>query len=302
MKIVYIILAHKLPEQLVRLVRRLNTDLAACFLIHVDKKTNIETYNRMVNPLDAYENVHFLTRRHVRYYGDYNHLSATLDGFQQIVSLDIKYDYVMLLTGQDYPIKSNEYIKQFLQEAQGNSFIEYFQLPSEHWKEENGGMDRVNHLHFNLYGYHFSLHKENQFIPRILKPLWSGLAEISPIKRKVPANLKTFFGGNAYWCLSRDCAEYVYDFVQKNNTYVKFFENVNIPEEIFFQTVLQNSPFNSRLVNDSLRHIDWSDSRHPAVLRKQDFKRFMSTDKPFARKFDVTLDEDVLDMIDQATS
>ncbi len=83
---------------------------------------------------------------------------------------------------------------------------------------------------------------------------------------------------------------------------LKFFKHVKIPEEIFFQTVLLNSSLKSRLRNDSLRYIVWSTSRHPAILRKQDFERFMETDKMFARKFDMTVDEGVLDMIDQMIS
>ncbi len=37
----------------------------------------------------------------------------------------------------------------------------------------------------------------------------------------------------------------------------------------------------------------------PEVLRKKDFESVMSTNRLFARKFDVTEDEDVLAMIDR---
>ena len=80
MRIVYIILAHKLPQQLVRLVKKLNNDFTF-FCIHVDRKADRETYRGMVDPLRTYENIRFLYR-HKRYYGDFNHLGATLDAFQ----------------------------------------------------------------------------------------------------------------------------------------------------------------------------------------------------------------------------
>jgi len=47
MKIAYIILAHKLPQQIIRLVNRLNTDDTS-FLIHVDKKTEHRIYQEIV--------------------------------------------------------------------------------------------------------------------------------------------------------------------------------------------------------------------------------------------------------------
>ena len=120
-------------------------------------------------------------------------------------------------------------------------------------------------------------------------------------RRKLPSDLK-LFGGSAYWCLSRDCIEYMNNFVQQNAALVNFYKHVKIPEEIFFQTVLLNSPLKNQLVNDDLRYIVWSGTRHPAILHKEDLKEFINTNKLFARKFDVTIDPDVLDMIDEATS
>jgi hypothetical protein len=298
MRIAYIILAHKLPEQLVRLVRTLNT-ASTSFFIHVDKKTDPQTYKRIVEPLSAYENVYFL-KRHVIYYTDFNHLRAALVGLQKICSLGIQYDYVVLLTGQDYPLKSNKHIQKVLQEAKGNSYIEYFQLPSdEHWKNEDGGLDRVNYWYFHLHGRHIALREKNRFVPPIVHPLLSRMLQISPLRRKAPKNVKIFFGGSAYWCLARDCIDYVNDFVQLNSATVRFFKHVKIPEEIFFQTILLNSPFNTRLVNDNWWYVNWSTAHHPPVLRKKDFESFMSTNKIFARKFDITEDGDVLDMIDR---
>ncbi|MGE5445412.1 MAG: hypothetical protein ACM3SR_12560 [Ignavibacteriales bacterium] len=43
MRLAYIISAYKYPEQLIRLILRLNTDTTS-FFIHVDKKTDNEVY------------------------------------------------------------------------------------------------------------------------------------------------------------------------------------------------------------------------------------------------------------------
>jgi Core-2/I-Branching enzyme len=141
MKIAYIVLAHQLPNQFVRLVHRLQTDNAA-FFIHIDKKTDRETYRKMISPLLHYENIYFIERL-PRYYGDFNHLRATLNGIRQILDSGMHFDYVVLLTGQDYPIKNNRIIEKTLQEGGACSYMEYFKLPSEHWEGENGGIDRI---------------------------------------------------------------------------------------------------------------------------------------------------------------
>ncbi len=300
MKIAYIILAHKLPEQLVRLVRKLNTDMAS-FFIHVDKKTDGETYRKMTEPLSEYENVYFLDR-YARYYGDFNHVKPTLDGIQKILALGKRYDYIILMTGQHYPIKSNSQIQKALQDSGGQSFVEYFSLPDERWKDGNGGLDRINYWHLHWRGWEFAFLKRRHFLKRVPDRVWSALVKILPMRRNLPRNFKEY-GGSAYWCLTRECAEYIDEFVRRNDDFVKFFKHVKIAEEIFFQTILMNSHLKNRLTNDNLRYIIWPpSSRHPAILGKQDFENFIKTDKLFARKFDMTVDADVLDMIDRATS
>jgi len=299
MRIAYIILAHKLPEQFARLVRKLNTE-NALFLIHIDKKTDSETYRRMTESLRAYKNVRLLDRL-VCNYGDFNHVKATLEGIKEVIASSFQYDYVILLTGQDYPIKTNGYIQKVLEESDKKSYIEYFPLPSsEHWKDENGGLDRLNYWHFNFFGCSIAIPRRNRSTKSFLDPMWSTLSRILPTRRRLPLNYK-LFGGSAYWCLSRDHIEYLDKFVRENAGFVRFFWHVLLPEEIFFQTILLNSPFGDRLVNDNLRCINWSGTWHPDVFRLEDFKVLAKTDCLFARKFDISVDAEVLDKIDQAT-
>jgi len=300
MKIAYIVLAHKLPEQLIRLVRKLNTP-GSVFFIHVDKKAHAEIYKRMTESLASCENVHFL-ERHAIYYGDYSHVRATLAGIRKLLVFQIPFDYVILITGQDYPIKSNEQIETCLRDSGQKSYMEYFSLPDgDNWKDDNGGQDRINYWYLHWRGWELPLMKRIQSWVSIPDRTWSFLSKVLPLQRCLPGKFKGY-GGSAYWCLSRDCTEYVDEFTRRNRSFVKFFEHVGIPGEIFFQTILLNSPLRDRVVNDNLRYIVWSNSRHPATLGKPDFDLFMDTHNLFARKFDITKDEKVLDMIDQATT
>lgn len=299
MKIAYIILAYKLPEQLVRLAHKLNTDTAS-FFIHVDKKTEDEIYKKMVKPLSAYKNVYFL-KRHVCNWGDFGVVEATLDGIRESLGSELMYNYVILLTGQDYPIKSNRHIQKVLQKNAEKSFIEFFPLPSNRWEGEGGGMDRVTHWHFNWRGRRIAFTKGKRFFSPRLNSWWAAFVTALHLRPKVPKDLK-LFGGSGVWCLTRDCVEYLNEFAQRNNRFVKFFKHVFAPDEIFFQTVLMNSHLKSRLVDDDLRYVLWNDSPHPKILGKQNFEEMINTDNLFARKFDMTVDADVLDMIDREIS
>ena len=61
MKIAYIILAHRLPNQLVRLVSRLEAP-SVSFFIHIDANTDDATYSEMLDGLIHRHNVHLLPR------------------------------------------------------------------------------------------------------------------------------------------------------------------------------------------------------------------------------------------------
>ena len=280
MALAYIVSAYKLPEQLTRLVLRLSTE-DSWFFIHVDRKTDDDVYRRMTRSLASAANVRFLPR-HACHYGGFGHVQATLKGIDAIVRGGLSFDHTILLTGQDYPLKSNAEIHAFFRRRRGRSFMEHFSLPTTAWVR--GGIERITVWHVRVGGRHLRLRPR----PRL------GLA------RQFPAGLRPF-GGSSYWCLSRDCTGYVHEFVRQNRRYTRFFRFVDVPDELFFQTIVLNSPFRDDVVNDDLRYLEWRDPRvasGPAVLESRDFGKLASSGKLFARKFDAGRDSEVLDLLD----
>ena len=69
----YIILAHKAPDQLKRLIDRLN-DEDSFFFIHIDKKSYIEPFTECV----VGNNIKFITNRINCLWGDFSQVIATL--------------------------------------------------------------------------------------------------------------------------------------------------------------------------------------------------------------------------------
>jgi Core-2/I-Branching enzyme len=268
----YILSAYKNLDQLVRLVERLTAEGSVVY-VHVDKKTDEAEHGRLERSLAGRPRV-YLLERHVCHWGGFGHVQATLKGIDALLASGSDFEHVVLLTGQDYPIKPLAEIERFFAEHRGTSFMAYNELPSEWWSPR-GGLDRVEYRHWRWRGHHVRL----------------------PWKRRFPTGVRPY-GGGAYWNLSRACVEHVAELVESRPDVVDFFRHVDIPDEIFFQTVLMNSELAGSVVNDNLRYIDWTRGPRPALLEARDLPALTASPKLFARKFDMLHDADILDLID----
>ncbi|MEH2072688.1 MAG: beta-1,6-N-acetylglucosaminyltransferase [Nostoc sp.] len=296
MRIAYIILAHNYPEQLGRLIYKLNTDNVS-FFIHIDKKTDSKIYFQIYSQFNKFSNVFFI-KRYNSGWGSFNAVRASLEGINSIVETGIYFDYIIHLSGQDYLIKSNSEICNFLQNNKGKEFLEYFPLPYSKWKK--GGFRRIEYWHIRWNNEDFCIPEEREFKSPIASLLYSLLILILP-KRKLPEGF-AFFGGSAFWCLTGECVKYINDFVKQNPKFINRFNYTSLADELFYQIVILNSPFKDKVVNDNMRYIDWGDEvevYHPKVLEKKDFEKIRQSEKLFARKFDTNKDSDILNMIDK---
>jgi core-2/I-Branching enzyme len=272
-RIAYVISAYKNPEHLSRLVHRLHTGSETSFRVHIDSKTDERTFEQFREELSDLEGVRFLSR-HACHWGGFGHVRASLKGIDSIVASDDDPDYVVLLSGGDYPIKPNAYIRDFLERGDGRSFIMHFPLPTQSWSR--GGLDRVGHWHLRWHRLHVRL----------------------PLRRKLPASLRPW-GGSAYWIVSRAALRTIHEFVQANPEYVRFFQHVDIPDELFFQTILLNSREAERCVDHRLHYTEWSRPPAPSILLTEDYPQLAESACLFARKFDQARDARILDLIDE---
>ncbi|MEO2075955.1 MAG: beta-1,6-N-acetylglucosaminyltransferase [Bacillus sp. (in: firmicutes)] len=286
MEIAYLILSHKNPEQIIQLIHQLDAE-DVCFIIHFDLNGRPADYHKLLLTFEGKENVHLISNRHRCYWGDFSLVSATLECITYAFHYKIKFDYAILLSGQDFPIKKNEEIKTFLIENNGKEFIDAFQKPNSIWLNE--GMKRLEYFHFNKFIRNNISYKKKVFL------LITSLLMKFKIKRKLPTF--EFYGGSQWWGLSKEFLEYVMNYIENNKKTVSFFKYVHVPDEIFFQTIINNSPFKDK-VTHNLTYVDWDKEEKPAVFRTKDFNDLSNIkDKLFARKFDIKIDKEIFDKI-----
>jgi hypothetical protein len=278
MRIDYLIRAHTAPEQLARLVQRLDEGDAR-FYVHVNKLTDDETFEAMKQALGGRDNVVWLPRV-ACYWGGFSLLEATLVGIEGILASGDPPDYAILLSGQDYPLRPPREIEAFLEARRGRNFLHHFHLPAEGWAGEGGGLNRVRYPYFERIRYK----------TRLLR---------LPIPRRFPPGLEPY-GGMALWALTGEALAGVMRFVAERPDVLRFFRRTKMPDELFFQTVMLSTPLAGSVENEFLHYMDWSEgSAHPAILRAADLPKLRSSAKLFARKFDASVDTEILDLLDQ---
>jgi hypothetical protein len=197
------------------------------------------------------------------------------------------YDYYVNLTEGCYPLESARYIKEEF-ENQRSIFMEVFEMPFKMWFQ--GGMFRLENRFF--------------FFSRRKYP-YVRLFYIPRLKKRLPYGLKPY-GGYGLFCLPKDVVQYILNFIEQKPSVKAFFKRTAIPDEILFQTILMNSSYRSRIVNDNRRYLDCNQginsqggSYGPKILTKDDFEKMKKSNKLFARKFDPSVDSEVLNIIDQ---
>jgi hypothetical protein len=294
MQLAYLILAHRYPHQLVRLVHRLKGQYTS-FFIHLDRKMNEGDVRQVKEALAETKHIYFVERQACEW-GGFGIVQATLKGLYDAVEKLPSFDYLVLLSGQDYPIKTNEQITQFFHQNSGTSFINNNPFPYSHWPRENYGWDRIQQWYIRTSKRFYVLPGTNISPSHRFNLLWNKLVRASPLKRRFPKGQHPY-GGAQFWALHRSHVKIVYDYTLAHPEFVKFFRYVFIPDEILFQTLAGNLIDKDRIYNDTLHYIDWN--LPGLVITSTELDALKATPHLFARKLDTTVDAAVLDLIDK---
>lgn len=270
-----LILAHKKPEQINALINALNHPNVDVFL-HIDKKSKM-----VIEKLEKKENLYILEDdfRISVSWGQISQLDATLNLIKKARSTK-DYAYYILISGEDFPCKSIDEIYQ-LACTQKNKI--------SFWKSMNNGTC------FNNFDKRCSIYFPQWIITqkpmgRLLRKLWviitGGYSRTFKIFRRKSFNDIKFYHGPSWWGLNFDTIEFILDYINKNPSYYKYFNNCSNPDESFFQTAVMLSPY-ANLNTKFLTYVYFLEGKNsPETLTECDCENALKSEYYFMRKID----------------
>jgi len=277
----YMILAHKNPDQLQKLLGTLDRPENDIYL-HIDRKAGFD-------------------------YGQFSVKQATLEsinprirvtwGGASIVRVEMAlleaavkrpHSYYHLLSGLDLPLKSNEHISKFFSDNAGKEFLDLWKMP-DHTRK------RVEYFTPFPEGFHFFL---TNWLNHAFKAIF-------PIRINKDVE---FYQGSQWFSITEDFARFVVD---HKDWVRKTFRHTGMCDEIFLPTLLMMSPFKDNvylselaeghaITMANLRYIAWGGSgsiRHPRTFTINDYDTLTKVPHLWARKFDETIDSEIIDKL-----
>lgn len=273
--IAYFMLIHRYPNQFKRLFKSIYHE-KNYYIIHIDKRADRKIFDEIDLFLGDYENSSILESKEA-IWGGYSLVDAQLRGIEKLVTSGGKWDYFINLSGQDFPLKSQEFIMGYLSAFDCCEFI----------KVVNQKLIRPE-----------TMHRIKDYVEEI-----DGELVISTTSNRDFLTGVTPYIGNQWMILSKDFCEFI-TYSPELAVFKEFYRNTLIADESFFQTVLMNTTFKSKIIYDDKREIDWVGSGD-IKLRPRDFftndsKMLLNSKNLFARKFDENIDGGILTILERS--
>ncbi len=287
----YMIIAHNQFELLEKLIKALDDERNDIF-VHIDAKVKNFDFDR-IKALTEHSRVIFTPERLDITWGDFSQVKCEMLLLKTAVeneSSDKPYSYFHLLSGVDLPLKTNDYIHNFFKENNGKEFI--------HFTTEDN-TDAQNRIRY----FYLFRNKHILFLRIIARFLLEAQKKVG-FNRLKGKSIKVQKGCN-WFSITDEFAHYVY---RHMNEYKSMFTYSYCGDEVFLQTIFINSPYIDNLfLNDinnhyaCARHIDWNRGT-PYVFRSEDYDELMNSKCLFARKFDLSVDSEIVDKIVESIS
>lgn len=280
LRVAFVILGYKNPAQIRILIEHLiHPD--HLFFIHIDKRVDIHPFKE---ELRKFSDRIFWVKRETSYWGSYQCVNALLNGLREAIAYEkVRFDYFIHISGQDFPLKSPDFINRTLSQYFPTNFINVIPFPMKSW--ENGGMDRLRHIKLFWKGRRIILH------PNVknwgLKALYTLL---SGIFNQIDKG-KTFYGGEFYFMMHRNGVERLLSNIKKNPIFFYRMKYVTLPEEIIIQTLLMMDNEAEKLLisEDRFRYIDWeTGQKSPKEMDHREIINLLNSPYLFGRKFIIT--------------
>lgn len=271
--IAYLLLVHRFPDQFERLFRAIHHP-AHHYVVHVDANADPSVSRQIEAFLAAYPNAAVLESRPALW-GGYSLVDAELRGMAKLLEMNAEWEFFINLSGQDFPLKSQDAIRTFLARNRGKEFIRAVNQAAV----RSDTMGRVQN---------YVIERRHRLLRTIFR---------RPFLRDA-----TPYIGNQWKIVSRRFCEFVCHDPDADR-FKRFYRNTFIADEGFFQTVMMNTAAHGEVTGEDLRAIDWVPDG-PIKLRPRTFTladaAMLTTGADlFARKFDADVDAEILTLLER---
>lgn len=285
----FIMPVHNQPKLLARIIRTLQAD-NHFFFVHVSGQ--MENYEEFTDECKDLTNVQFVRRIPV-YWATISQVYATLIMLDAVKHHPVHFDYVHQISGQDYPLRSNDQFDAFF-ESMDESFMCYnYEKDMDYWKP-------IYSAHANGW---YSNGKDNLDDRVFLKVVNSRFRRFFTRKP-----IEGLAGSWDWWSWSEKVVDYVINELKNPNgggKLLKRFNHTLAPGEHFFATLLYSHLDELRIRKHfPLRYISWhayreiETKKRPYNLNELDYDRVINSAAFFCRKVDEVKSAKFLDMVD----
>jgi hypothetical protein len=261
MKIAYLITAYNNPAHLERLLRAIVTPRSAGY-VHVDAKFALAPFERCRRA-----GVHFVKPRVPVYWGEFSMVEAVLRLMESALASSERFDYLLLISGTDYPIRPIEELATHLDANAGMQFMNIVEMPDDEVSKPISRLRDYKVLSGHPLALPLKIARRALIRSRLL-PAHRNFEEALQGRRP--------YAGTTWWALTREACEHVLDFVARETAFVRFYRNTWFPDEGMIHTIIGNSPFAARM-RRNFTYTDWTArGPHPEPIGPEHIRRFVT--------------------------
>jgi Core-2/I-Branching enzyme len=284
-----LVLAHHSPSLLSRLVKRLNSYGARCF-IHIDAQVDITPFQAEC----ALTSAIFVEPRIEVKWGGFSLVAATISLLSAALS-EPSFSHFLLISGDSYPIKPRKQFRQMV-------IRPYEQIELAVISPQNPMYTRIAQTF--LPDTELGAFRDGGGDSTLQRFLTKGtLAQFNRIRRVFKMKQAGFdwryARGSQWWVLTRAAAEKCIDVIKNETQLLEWFTYSSVPDEALFHTILEN--FGSFKIDPRAPVCTvWDRSPRPYLFKNSaDLEMLKKVSAPLARKFSLEGSSLLLDLLDE---
>ncbi|MDY6291083.1 MAG: beta-1,6-N-acetylglucosaminyltransferase [Succiniclasticum sp.] len=278
----YLVMAHKCDYTLQTLIEMLDYPLNDIF-IHMDAKN--KEFSKESLPRCLYSKVHITQRIKVAW-GGASMINAELL-LLKTACKEERYEYYHLISGEDLPLKANDYIHSFFEEHKGKEFVHF----------QSYIFPNPERIKYYFFFQEWAGNKNNfwHYADRALIEL----QKILHINRN---DKMIFRKGSQWFSITDELARFI---IANEKLINNTFKHTKCCDEVFIQTIIEQSDFFKKNLfhkeydddyHTIMRLIDWKRGS-PYIFRESDYNELITSKMLWARKFNSDIDKIIITKI-----